>query len=303
MKATLIVWTMVFAVFCALPARAQQVALTFDDLPSHGPLPPGMTRADVANRIIETLRQWKAPEVFGFVNGKLVESEPADAVVLKLWRAAGFPLGNHAFSHMDLHTNTAEAFQADVDANERLLESLMPSADWRWFRYPYLREGDNPQKKQAVAAYLAQKGYKVAQVTLSFGDYAWNAPYARCAAKNDTQGIEMLKALYSKAAADSLRVGREMSQTIFGRDIKHVMLLHIGAFETVMLPRLMELLKQEGFTLITLPEAESDPAYKTEVAPLASWNGTLLDQLLQAKKLKPPARGESVFPTLDALCR
>lgn len=303
MKAKSIVWATVFAVFSVLPAHAQQVALTFDDLPSHGPLPPGMTRADVAARIIETLRQWKAPEVFGFINGRLVETEPADAGVLKQWTAAGFPLGSHAFSHMDLHTNTAEAFQADIDANEPVLKTFMTSGDWHWFRYPYLREGDNPEKKQAVAAHLAQKGYRVAQVTLSFGDYAWNAPYARCAARNDTQGIETLKALYSKAAADSLRVGREMAQAIFGRDIKHVMLLHIGAFETVMLPRLMELLKQEGFTLITLPEAQRDAAYTTDVAGLSSWNGTLLEQLLRAKKLKPPVRGESPFPTLDALCR
>jgi peptidoglycan/xylan/chitin deacetylase (PgdA/CDA1 family) len=280
-----------------------QVALTFDDLPSHGPLPPAMTRVDVAKSILATLREWKAPRVYGFINGKLMEAEPRDADVLTLWTGAGYPLGNHAYSHMDLHTNTADAFQADIAANEPVLGKFMPTGDWHWFRYPYLREGDNPDKKKAVTTYLDQHGYKVAQVTLSFGDYAWNAPYVRCAVKNDTQAIDELKASYLKAAEDSLRVGQEMAQSIFGRDIKHVMLLHIGSFETVMLPNLMELLKAKGFTLIPLDEAESDAAYKTEVAPLTRWDGTLLDQLIRAKGLKSPARGESPFPRLDAICR
>ncbi len=280
-----------------------QVALTFDDLPSHGPLPPGMTRVDVATRILATLREWKAPSVYGFINGKLLETEPRDADVLKLWTEAGFPLGNHAYSHMDLHTNTAEAFAGDVVANEPVLQKFMPAGNWHWFRYPYLREGDNPDKHKAVATYLDQHGYTIAQVTLSFGDYAWNAPHARCAAKNDTAALEELKASYLKAAEDSLRVGQEMSQSIFGRDIKHVMLLHIGSFETVMLPKLMELLKAKGFTLITLDDAARDAAYKTDVAPLTRWDGTLLEQLIRAKGLKSPARAESPFPRLDAICR
>jgi peptidoglycan-N-acetylglucosamine deacetylase len=283
--------------------HGQQVALTVDDLPVHGPLPPGMSRADVARHILDTFKEWKAPEVYGFVNARPLEKDPDAMRVLTLWTEAGYPLASHSFSHMDLHTNTAEAFQADIAANEPLLGKLMPAGTWRWFRYPFLREGDTPEKKHAVTAYLDKQGYTVAQVTLDFGDYAWNGPYVRCLAKNDATSIEALKTLYAQAAKESLRIGRERSQLVFGRDIKHVMLLHIGAFETVMLPRLMELLKHEGFTVISLAEAQSDPAYKTEVAPLTSWNGTFLDQLIRAKGLKPPARAASPFPTLEAICR
>jgi peptidoglycan/xylan/chitin deacetylase (PgdA/CDA1 family) len=283
--------------------HGQQVALTVDDLPVHGPLPPGMSRADVATKILDTFKEWKAPEVYGFVNARPLEKDPDALRALTLWTDAGYPLASHSFSHMDLHTNTAEAFQADIAANEPLLGKLMPAGNWRWFRYPFLREGDTPEKKHAVTAYLGKQGYTVAQVTLDFGDYAWNGPYVRCLAKDDTAAIDELKTLYVQAAAESLRIGREKSQLVFGRDIKHVMLLHIGAFETVMLPRLMELLTKEGFTVIPLADAQSDPAYQTEVAPLTTWNGTFLDQLIRAKGLKAPARAESPFPKLDSLCR
>ena len=95
------------------PTRAV-VALTIDDLPSHGPIPPGSTRTEIATRIIAALRDAKSPPVYGFINAKQLEQKPEDGEVLKLWRAAGFPLANHAFSHMDLHTNSADAFQQDI---------------------------------------------------------------------------------------------------------------------------------------------------------------------------------------------
>jgi hypothetical protein len=34
----------------AMSAGAQQIAFTFDDLPAHGPLPPGETRIQVRTR-------------------------------------------------------------------------------------------------------------------------------------------------------------------------------------------------------------------------------------------------------------
>src|SRR5271165_3200006 len=81
---------------------AQEVALTFDDLPAHGPLPPGMTRLDVAKSIIATLKAANAPQVYGFINAVKLEQVPEDRAVLEEWRAAGLMLGNHTYTHMSL---------------------------------------------------------------------------------------------------------------------------------------------------------------------------------------------------------
>src|SRR3982074_998683 len=90
--------------FCALASApttfAQQIALTFDDLPSHGSLPPGMTRAEVAKSVLKTLQQAHAPKVYGFINARKLEQHPEDMDVLKLWRSAGFPLANHTYAHL-----------------------------------------------------------------------------------------------------------------------------------------------------------------------------------------------------------
>jgi peptidoglycan/xylan/chitin deacetylase (PgdA/CDA1 family) len=233
-------------------AAAQEVALTFDDLPAHGPLPPGMTRLDVAKSIIATLKAAKAPSVYGFVNAVRLEQVPEDMAVLKEWRSAGYLLGNHTYSHMSLNDNTVEAFEKDIASNEPVLQSLMGNEDWHWFRYPFLWEGDTLEKRNQVRAYLKNRAYRVAQVTLDFEDYAWNEPYARCVAKNDQQAIGWLKSSYMSTAKEYIEVDRKMSMMLYGREVKHVMLLHLGGFETVMLPQLLELLKQKGFKLVTL---------------------------------------------------
>jgi peptidoglycan/xylan/chitin deacetylase (PgdA/CDA1 family) len=286
----------------AAPTSATaSVALTFDDLPSHGPLPQGLTRADIAKSVIGALKSVNSPPIYGFVNAKRIDEDPSSEQVLQLWRDAGFPLGSHTFSHIAPNTNSADAFEKDLLADEPVLQKYMEGQDWHWLRFPFLQEGDTVEKHRALEALLKQHGYRVAEVSLSFGDYGYNEPYARCLAKNDQQGIDALKKSYLDGAADSLAVGQKMSEMVYGRDIKHIMLLHIGGFETVMLPKLLDLLKEKNFKLITLQEAESDPAYATDADLPSNWGGTFLQQMMRVKHLEfPPS--EDRLSKLDAIC-
>jgi peptidoglycan-N-acetylglucosamine deacetylase len=282
---------------------SQQLAITIDDLPSHGALPPGMTRTDVAKSILKTLKDAHAPKVYGFVNARKLEQHPEDIEVLKLWRSAGFPLGNHTYAHLSLNASTVDEFDQNVSADEPILNSLMGRQDWHWFRYPYLWEGDTLEKRRAGRQYLQDHKYHIAQVTLDFEDYLWNAPYARCAEKNDAASIEWLRSSYMATAAEYIALGQSAAKLLYGRDIKHVLLLHIGGFETIMLPQLLNSLKRQGFTFITLPEAEKDPAYKVDPNLAMKDGGTLLDQMLEAKHLDLPPHAEKPYDQLNAVCR
>ena len=111
----------------------------------------------------------------------------------------------------------------------------MTNGDWHWFRYPFLDEGDTPEKRSQVRKFLAARGYKIAAVTMSFGDYMWNEPYARCVAKNDQGAIATLKSSYLAAADESITRYREMSRKLYGRDISYVLLMHVGALDAEML--------------------------------------------------------------------
>lgn len=242
------------------------LAITVDDLPTHGPLPPGETRLAVAQAMIAALRAAHVPAT-GFVNGANEEAETAG--VLAAWKAAGMPLGNHGYAHLALGKVGAPEFIADIDGNAPFV-----AGQPRRFRYPFLDEGKRPADRDAVRAALAGRGYRIAAVTMSFADFAYNAPYARCAAQGNQTAIADLERRYlASARADAARA-RFNAGAVAGRDVPQVLLLHIGAFSARMLPRLLDLYRDLGFRFVPLDEAQRDAFYAAtdpaEPGPTAS---------------------------------
>lgn len=282
---------------------AMEMAITVDDLPSHGALPLGTTRLQIAERFISALTAAGVPSVYGFVNAHRLADDPSTAEVLKRWVDAGFLLGNHTYAHRDLHTSDVQAFEQDIAADEPALQSFMGSRDWHWFRYPFMHEGESVEKIRAIRAYLHERGYKVAEVTLDFRDYAWSDPYARCVAAGDAQAIASLKASYLSSALEAVARGQQAASILYGRDIKHVLLLHIGALDALLLPELLEQLTGQGVHFVSLPEAEEDPAYRDASEPAPLQGGGLLERRLAAKHLRYPPRVEQPREKLSALCR
>jgi peptidoglycan/xylan/chitin deacetylase (PgdA/CDA1 family) len=174
--------------------------------------------------------------------------------------------------------------------------------DWHWFRFPFLAEGDTPAKRAGIRKFLAQQGYKVAAVTMSFGDYLWNEPYARCEAKGDEKAVALLESSYLSAAVGSVSYYREMSRALYGRDIPYVLLMHIGAFDAEMLPRLLKLYQSKGFQFVPLARAESDEAYRQDTDLNLPDAADTLEALMAERHLPLPAKTEPAVQ-LDALCR
>src|SRR5580658_8126132 len=120
---------LLFVFFMGLAASCvgQKLAITFDDLPLNGFLPPGATRVETAKDVLAILKKRHVPPVYGFINAKRVEGNADGAEALKLWAAAE-PVGNHTYSHMDLEQNPAEAFEREIAENEPALELLARKA-------------------------------------------------------------------------------------------------------------------------------------------------------------------------------
>ncbi|MDE1176558.1 MAG: polysaccharide deacetylase family protein [Edaphobacter sp.] len=153
-----LLFCVLFVLPFAIPAFPQQVALTFDDLPEHGDLPPHVTRVGVARSILGTLKAEHMPPVYGFVNAVALEDTPSEIKVLRAWRAAGQPLGSHTYTHADLTAWTVPKYESDIARDEPFLEKLMAGQDWRWFRYPYLREGDTLEKRETIRGLSERPG-------------------------------------------------------------------------------------------------------------------------------------------------
>ncbi len=277
-----------------------EVAITFDDLPSHGPLPTGVTRADIAQRIVSALKKKNAPPAYGFVNAVALKWDPSSAAALQIWREGGNFLGNHTYSHVDPNAISVEAFEDDIVANEPILEKYMGDADWHWLRLPFLRGGDMP-KWAHISVFLAEHGYRLADATMGFNDYDYNPPYARCLAKNDQAELQKLEAAYLSAVAAAIAASQAGANKVFGHDIKHVFLLHIGVFDSLMFPAVLDLLKAKHFKLITLQEAQSDPAYAA-YADVGPEGGMLLQRAMTAKNIPLPSTSDDTSAALNKLC-
>lgn len=240
-------------------APAPEVAITIDDLPVHAPYPPGVTPLAVNRQMIAALKAGHVPAT-AFVNAVNVK-DAGTMQALRDWRAAGFTLGNHTWSHPHLSELTIPQFEDELTKGEPILSKLGGGSDWRWFRYPFLDEGKDMAQRLAARAVLAKHGYRIAGVTMSFSDWAFTGAYARCSAKNDATEITMLQALYLKSARENLAASRDNARVLYGRDVPLVLLMHVSALSARMMPQVISLYRDAGVRLVPLAQGERDPAY------------------------------------------
>jgi peptidoglycan-N-acetylglucosamine deacetylase len=284
-------------------SAAQKVAITFDDLPLNGELPPGVTRVQIARDTIALMKKRHLPPAYGFVNAKKLEGNSDAAEALKAW-AASEPVGNHTYSHINLNDNPAEAFEREIEENEPALELLAAKdANWHWLRYPFLHEGETVEKRRAVRTYLQAHRYRVAQVTLDWEDYLWNSAYARCVTTNDAQSIAWLRSSYLQTETAYVDLAGQLATLVYEHDINHVLLLHLGAFSSTILPEALDLLQKKGFTFVSLEQAESDPAYEGDPDVGSQYGGTMLELWMEAKKIKFPPVMEKPYKKLREICK
>ncbi|PYM09403.1 MAG: hypothetical protein DMD82_00295 [Candidatus Rokuibacteriota bacterium] len=168
---------------------SRQVAVTFDDLPAisvaNGDL---VARRRTTLGLLAALDVHRIPAV-GFVNeSMLLQQGVLDAsqvALLDQWLDAGHELGNHTFSHLDLHRVPVEAYEADAARGDEVMRELLQRRGRtpRYFRHPYLHTGLDLATKHRVEGFLAQRGYRVAPVTIYTEDWMFPAPQGSGAAR------------------------------------------------------------------------------------------------------------------------
>jgi peptidoglycan/xylan/chitin deacetylase (PgdA/CDA1 family) len=287
----------------ATPAARFDVAVTVDDLSVHGALPPGMSWGGIARSYIATLKAHGVAQAWGFVNARRIAEQPASEAVLDDWRKAGYPLGNHTYSHLGLsQAPSLQAWIDDARAGEPAIAARMGNADWRVLRFPFLDGGADQARHDGAAAWLKSQGYRIADVSLSFDDWAYTETYARCLAKGDQAAIAAMKAGYLQRVDAAIARTRVLSQRVYGRMIPQVLLTHLGAWSAATLPEVMDRLDAAGARYVTLEQAQADAAYRAP-SPRAG-NGMLMERRAQDDGIDlggvpalPPAGN------LDALCR
>ena len=284
-----------------------KLAITIDDLPETGAAIPGISRAEIAHLVIKTLKA-NGVDAYGFANGSFLKERPQESAILKDWMAADFPLGNHTLDHLDLRFSDAAAYTDNIEAEAQLLGAMATSSSeasaQQFFRYPYLEEGDTLEKRDAVRTYLTAKGYRVAEVTVDYNDWAWDSAYKRCLSQKDDSKSQWLEAHAIDSADHMLRGAQALSKLLYHRDIAHILLIHCNYFTARTLDRLLKHWRLRGVQFISLAEAMGDPAYSAN--PNIAYTDGLhfLEQTARARHFQVARLRDPLYPVnrIERVC-
>ena len=83
---------------------------------------------------------------------------------------------------------------------------------------------------------------------------------------------------------------------------RYVLLMHIGAIDAEMMPRLLDLYRSKGFDFRTLPQAESDDFYHIDTDLGLPPAADRLENLMAERHLTPPNHKHPAV-LFDSLCR
>lgn len=262
-----------------------------------------MTRLAVHERMLDAFATHGVPRVYGFVNAARTEDDADAQAALEAWTAAGHPLGNHTSSHVRMAEVGLAAYLAEIEANDAALSTWMPDPpSRRVFRYPYLYEGYDPAATAAVREHLTAGGYRIAQVTIDFYDWAFNAPYVRCLQLGDEEAIAALRSTFVQHAVRMLQWSDAAARQIWGRSVSHVLLLHIGAFDAEMIDEVLTAYERLGVEWITLEEALADPIYADLPTAPKVTQGTLIESFIEARAVEHPPWPEHPEALLSVVC-
>ena len=272
----------------------RQVAITIDDLPAASLSMSGPDVITMTSKLLATLQQQKVPAV-GFVNEKKLYQkwgEVDDRIkALNMWLDSGFELGNHTYAHTSINVGLKD-FEEDVVRGETVTRLLLAQHNMkmRYFRHPYLDTGRDLETRRDAEAFLVARGYHIAPVTLDAWDWHFAGVYDDAKKRNDAAAQQEIVKAYLAHHAEMFAYEEKFSKELLGYEPKQVLLLHGNNLEAEHIGELIDLLRQRGYSFITLGQALSEQAYSLPNTYIGEEGQGWIEQwALSLGKIPPPA--------------
>lgn len=242
---------------CGVFAQDQdrEIAITIDDLPlvaSKMNTPGNQQRStERFGKIVQALRDNKVPAI-GFVIGGAIEK--GQWAFIEEFRNAGLMIGNHTYTHRSLNHIGAEKYIEDVARADKVLAPVLTEP--KYFRYPYLAEG-NKKTKPIVLEYLTANHYTVAPVTIDSKDFQFNEQLYKVPYHSRESYVEKLKPRYlAYIWQQTLKAEKHAN----GQPVKQILLIHANLLNSYALNDIIQMYKKNGYKFISLTEALKNPA-------------------------------------------
>ncbi len=233
------------------------VSLTFDDAPSVNE--PGVSfDAGRMDRMREALLAAGIESCVAFVVGASSKQHEAN---LERWVEAGFELGNHLYEHHRASRLSIEEFCRSLDACDEVIAPFAGYQDGkaRWFRFPYLDRGRDPEHRRLLQREVTARGYRVAHASTTFRDEAYELRLQKAKERGDILALEHIGRRFRNAARGS--IDSTMEATTNPGPVKLVSYGHFGEVCVGNIFTLVEGLRHHGARFCSLEEALSAPEY------------------------------------------
>src|SRR3712207_9154086 len=90
----------------------------------------------------------------------------------------------------------------------------------------FLQMGATRELERSFESFLAERGYRIAPVTIDTMDWMFLSAYARARAQGDAGMVRRVSDEYLKYVGLKFDFCERVSTELFGRQIRHILLLH-----------------------------------------------------------------------------
>lgn len=261
--------TLLIIILCHFSVYAQQVAITFDDMPCNA-YPASLSQEQLyfANtQLVSIINQEKIP-VTAFVCGTCRGDTLAFRSyndLMKYWILSPYVnFGNHSFSHLNYGTTGYDNFNLDVLKNMNYLKRLAPKKRVQYFRYPFNALGVDSLSQEKMIFQLSRYQLKVAPFTIESSDYIFDAIYTNYLLKGDTANADRIAKMYIQYTLSCFDYFGQLSKSLYNRNIKHIFLGHANLLHSHYLVDLIDALRKSGYSFISFNEAMADEVYQSK---------------------------------------
>jgi peptidoglycan/xylan/chitin deacetylase (PgdA/CDA1 family) len=226
--------------------------------------------------------------------------------VLSSWNDAGHLIGNHTYSHPNFNSEniSLERFEDELIRNDTIINKY--SNYCRYFRFPYLKEGNTSEKVNGFREFLKKNKYLNAHVTIDASDWYIDSRLVKRLRQNPQADISGFNDYYKNHLLDRARFYDSMAYQLTNRHIHHVLLLHHNLAAALFLDDLIKHFETNGWEVIDTDKAYQDEIYHEVPNSVPAGESLIWSLANQSGKFKkvlryPAEDSEYEKPLMDKL--